>query len=81
MTRKKDVFLIEACYYDEKGKMRMKTKTNFTSHSIFLAELPSNYVNVKNSSKRPFLKAEGWVLIRGGGGTYSIISPLGWALI
>ena len=44
----------------------MKTKTNCVGHSIFLAELPSNYVFVENSNKRPFLKVEGWVLIRGG---------------
>ena len=59
------MFLTEACYYDEKGTMRMKTKTNCTSNYIFLAELPSNYVYVKNTNKRPFLKVEGWVLIRG----------------
>ena len=47
--------------------MRMKTKTNCTGHSIFFAELPSNYVNVENSNKRPFLKVEGWALIRGVG--------------
>ena len=44
----------------------MKTKTNCTGHSIFLAELPFNYVNVENSNKRPFLKVEGWALIPGG---------------
>ena len=44
--------------------MRMKTKTNCAGHSIFLAELHSNYVVVENSNKRPFLKVEGWALIR-----------------
>ena len=60
--------------------MRMKTKTNCAGHSIFLAELPSNDVVVENSNKHPFLKVEGWALIRGLG-AYSIISPLGWAPI
>ena len=46
-----NVFLIEACYYDEKGKMRMKTKANCTGHSNFLAELPSNYVKVEDLNK------------------------------
>ena len=62
-----NVFLIEACYYDEKGKMRMKTKANCTGHSIFLAELPSNYVKVEDLNKCAFLKVEGWVLIQGVG--------------
>ena len=63
--------------------MRMKTKTNYAGHSIFLAELPSNFV--ENSNKRPFLKLKdgrlfkGWALIRGG--AYSIFSPIGWVLI
>ena len=43
--------------------MRMKTKTNFAGHSIFLSEFPSNYVNVENSNKCPFLKVEEWALI------------------
>ena len=60
--------------------IRMKIKTNYAHHSIFLAELHSNYVVVKNSNKRPFVKVEGWALIRGVG-AYSILSPLGWALI
>ena len=47
--------------------MRMKTKTNCAGHSIFLTELPSNYVVVENSNKRPFLKVEGWAHIRGVG--------------
>ena len=46
--------------------MRMKTKTNCVGHSIFLAELHSNYVVVENSNKRPFLKVKGWELIRRG---------------
>ena len=76
-----NVFLNEACYHDEKGKMRMKTKTNFAGHSIFLSELPSNYVNVENSNKCPFLKVEEWALIRGVG-AYSRGGRLfeGWAL-
>ena len=46
--------------------MRKENKTNCVGHSIFLAELPSNYVVVENSNKRPFLKVEGWALIREG---------------
>ena len=42
----------------------MKTKTNCAGHSIILVELPSNYVVVENSNKRPFLKVEGWALIQ-----------------
>ena len=61
-----NVFLIEACYYDEMGKMRMKKKTNCAGHSIFFDELPSNYVNVENSNKCLFLKVKGWTLIQGG---------------
>ena len=47
--------------------MWMKTTTNCPGHLIFLAELPSNYVVVENSNKRPFMKVEGWALIRGSG--------------
>ena len=47
----------------KREKIRMKTKTNYAGHSVFLAELPSNYDVVENWSKRPFLKVEGWALI------------------
>jgi len=52
---------------------RHQVCTDFGSEK-FLAELVSKYVFVENSNKHPFLKVEG-------GGAYSIISPLGWALI
>ena len=51
----------------KKEKMRMKNKTNCAGHTIFLAELPSNCVVVESLNKHPFLKVEGWALIRGMG--------------
>ena len=57
--------------------------------NVFLIEaLFSFFINNDNlnSNKHMFLKVEGCALIRGMGaysrdGAYSIISPLGWALI